>query len=242
MLIFTCRKSNVFRGPLRSYFGWNRNMIRRILINAAPTTANELMWSLGQTMYVAAFARIGTTAYAAYQAAAAINSLFVFSAFSIGDATLVMVGEKLGEGKKEETYFLAKKLLKVGVVFGVCVGLLLIALAQPLVGLFNLSALGKGYAFRILLIYGLFMGLNVHNGMQVTGTLRGGGDTKYAMIVESCSVWLWAVPLAFIGALVLHLPIYLAVLMLKTEDLVKAGFLLRRFFSKKWMNNIIEGL
>ncbi len=74
-----------------------------------PTTLNELLWSVGQSMYVAAFSRIGTTAYAAYQAAASINSIFSFAAFSVGDAALILVGEKLGEGEREQTYILGKK-------------------------------------------------------------------------------------------------------------------------------------
>lgn len=241
-VIFVMRKSNCFHGAIKAYFGWNKDMVIRMLKNSAPTTLNEFLWQLGQSMYVAAFSRIGTTAYAAFQAAAAINSIFSYAAFSVGDATLILVGEKLGEGKKDETYVLAKKLLKIGTGFGVLVGLLLIICAKPLVGLFNLTSLGKTYCFRILLVNGLCMGLSLYNGINITGTLRGGGDTKFAMIAESSCVWCVAVPLAFISALVLNLPIYLAVLVVRIEDVVKLFILTKRFLSKKWMNNVISGL
>ncbi|MBR3785366.1 MAG: MATE family efflux transporter [Firmicutes bacterium] len=242
MAVFLFRRSNCFRGPVRDFFGWNRDMMTRIIKNATPTTMNEFFWSLGQSMYVAAFARIGTTAYAAYQAAAAINSIFSYAAFSIGDAALILVGEKLGEGKKDETYVLAKKLLKIGTVFGIIVGVLLIATAMPLVGLFNLTELGKVYCFRILLVYGLCMGPSLYNGINITGTLRGGGDTRYAMLTEVSCTWLIAVPLAFLASLVLHMPIYLAVLVVRLEDVAKGILLTKRFISKKWMNNVITGL
>lgn len=236
------RKSNCFRGPLRDYFGWTKEMMVRIVKNATPTTINEFFWSLGQSMYVAAFARIGTTAYAAYQAAAAINSIFSYASFSIGDAALILVGEKLGEGKKDETYALAKKLLKIGVVFGIVVGGLLILTAMPLVNLFNLTDLGKTYCFRILVMYGLCMAIGLYNGIHVTGTLRGGGDTRFAMLTEVSCVWGIAVPLAFIASLVLQVPIYWAVLIVRAEDLVKCFVFTKRFISKKWMNTVITGL
>lgn len=242
ILYFVARKNNCFRGPITSYFHWKKEMLVRILKNAMPTTINELLWSTGQSMYVAAFSRIGTTAYAAYQAAAAINSLFIYGAFSIGDATLVLVGEKLGQGKKEETYALSKKLLKIGVVVGFVVGVSLILLAKPMVGLFNLSDEGKIFAFRILLVYGICMALNIYNGMQIVGTLRGGGDTTFTMLAESSCIWLIAVPLAFVASLVFHLPIYLAVLLIKLEDVVKFFLLTKRFISKKWLNTVITGL
>ena len=236
------RRSNCFRGPIRDYFGWKKEMMVRIVKNSTPTTLNELFWSVGQSMYVAAFSRIGTTAYAAYQAAAAINSIFSYASFSIGDATLILVGEKLGEGKKEETYLLAKKLLKIGVIFGIVVGGLVILTSMPLVNLFNLTALGKTYCFRILVMYGICMAIGLYNGIHVTGTLRGGGDTKFAMITEASCVWGIAVPLAFMASLVWQVPIYWAVLIVRAEDLVKCFVFTKRFISKKWMNTVITGL
>ena len=241
-LIFTHRKSNCFHGSYRDFFGWKKEMVLRIVKNSMPTTLNELLWSVGQSMYVAAFSRIGTTAYAAYQAAASINSIFSFAAFSVGDAALILVGEKLGEGEREQTYILGKKLLKIGTVLGILVGLLLVLAAKPLVGFFSLTALGKTYAFRILVIYGLCMGLNLYNGINITGTLRGGGDTRFAMMAECSCVWLVAVPLAFLASQVLHVPIFIAVLMIKSEEVVKCIILTRRFISKKWVNNVITGL
>lgn len=241
-LIFAHRKSNCFHGSYREFFGWKKEMVLRIVKNSMPTTLNELLWSVGQSMYVAAFSRIGTTAYAAYQAAASINSIFSFAAFSVGDAALILVGEKLGEGKREETYSLGKKLLKIGTVLGILVGLLLVLAAKPLVGFFSLTALGKTYAVKILTIYGLCMGLNLYNGINITGTLRGGGDTRFAMAAECSCVWLVAVPLAFLASQVLHVPIFIAVLMIKAEEVVKCLILTKRFISKKWVNNVITGL
>lgn len=241
-LFFLRRKSNCLYGPVREYFGWKKEMVARIIKNTLPTTANELLWSLGNTMYVAAFAKLGTTAYASYQAAASINNIFSFAGFSVGDATLILIGEKLGQGKKEETYELGKKLLRIGVIVGVVIGILLMLAAKPMTGLFNLSPQGKEYTFRILLIYGGFLGINLYNGINVTGTLRGGGDTRFAMIAEGGSLWLVAVPLAYIGSLVLGLPIYMAVFMLKCEEITKAMIMTWRFRSKKWINNMITGL
>jgi Na+-driven multidrug efflux pump len=62
------------------------------------------------------------------------------------------------------------------------------------------------------------------------------------MFAEVGAVWLIGVPLAFISAVVWHLPIYLAVLVTRIEVLAKAVILLRRYLSKKWMNTVIEDL
>lgn len=241
-LYFAFRASNEFRGSISTYFGCQKELRRRIIRNATPTTINEFLWGFGQTMYVAAFNRIGTTAYAAYQAANTMFNIFNFACFSVGDAALILIGQKLGEGDKEYSWKLSKHIVKVALVTGLAVGALTILLARPLSGLFNLTDQGKAYTFYILIVFGATMALDLLNGVMITGVLRAGGDTRFAMLTESGCIWLIAVPLAFAAALVWHLPIHLALILIRIESLVKAVILMLRYRSKKWMNTVIEDL
>ncbi|MBR3200060.1 MAG: MATE family efflux transporter [Mogibacterium sp.] len=239
---FAFRTNNEFCGRVRSYFGWDRELVKRIIKNATPTTINEFFWSFGQTMYVAAFSRISTTAYAAYQAANSIFNIFNFAAFSIGDATLILVGEKLGEGDMEYTWKLSKHLIKACLLVGVVIGTITVLLSEPLSGIFKLSEAGRMYTRYILIILGLTMAADLYNGLQIAGILRAGGDTKFAMISESMCIWLIAVPLAFTASLVWHLPVHLALLVTRTEMFIRAAILTKRYLSKKWMNTVITDL
>jgi len=235
-------RKNIIAGKFRDFFGWSKAYAMRILGNSIPTTVNETMWGLGTAMYVAAYARVGITQFAAVQAGNTIQNLLVMAGFSIGDAILILVGQKLGEGKTEEAYHLAKKLLRVGIVAGLVFGALLILIAKPIISLYSFSPAGEKYTYYILLIYGSTMWLILLGGMLVVGVMRCGGDTKFAMITEVSTVWLIGVPLAFFTTMVLGLPIYLAVLVVKSEEVVKAIILLRRFYSKKWVKNMVTNL
>ena len=239
---FAFRSKNEFFGRVRSYFGWDRELIKRIIKNATPTTINEFFWSFGQTMYVAAFSRISTTAYAAYQAANSIFNIFNFAAFSIGDAALILIGEKLGEGDMEYTWKLSKHLIKASVLAGIVIGAITILLSGSLSGVFNLTDDGKMYTRYILIVFGATMAADLFNGLQIAGILRAGGDTKFAMISESLCIWFIAVPLAFIASLVWHLPVHMALLVTRTEMLIRAAILTKRYISKKWMNTVITDL
>lgn len=140
---FLFSNSNMFKGPIRDYFDYNKELVKRIVKNATPTTTNEVLWGAGQTMYAAAFNRIGTTAFAGFQAAGSITSIFFFAAFSVGDASLTLIGQRLGENNKEEAWRASKYLLKVGVILGAVTGLVMMLLSKPLSELFNLSETGK---------------------------------------------------------------------------------------------------
>ena len=239
---FAFRTRNEFFGKVRSYFGWDRELIKRIIKNATPTTVNEFFWSFGQTMYVAAFSRISTTAYAAYQAANSIFNIFNFAAFSIGDAALILIGEKLGEGDMEYTWKLSKHLIKACILAGVVIGTITVLLSDPLSGIFKLSEAGKMYTKYILIVFGATMAADLFNGLQIAGILRAGGDTRFAMISESACIWLIAVPLAFTASLVWHLPVHMALLVTRTEMIIRGAILAKRYLSKKWMNTVITDL
>ncbi len=239
---FAFRERNQFHGDVMSYFGWDRELIRRIIRNATPTTLNEFFWSFGQTMYVAAFSRISTTAYAAYQAANSIFNIFNFAAFSIGDAALILVGEKLGEGDMDHTWKLSKHIIKACIVTGIIIGTITVLLSGALSNIFNLTDAGRMYTKYILIVFGATMTADLFNGLQIAGILRAGGDTKFAMLSESMCVWFIAVPLAFVASLVWHLPVHLALLVTRTEMLIRAAILAKRYMSKKWMNTVISDL
>ena len=242
LLFLIFGRRNVLAGSLKEFFGFRGGLAVRIVRNALPTTINETMWGLGTALYVAAFARISISAGAAVQACNTINSLFSMAAFSIGDAVLILVGQKLGEGRREEAFAMSKVLIRIGLLVGLALGALTILFGRPILSLFDFTAEGQADAWLILIVYAATLFLDVYNGIQVTGCLRCGGDTRFAMITEVSTVWLIGVPLAFLTSLALHWPVWLAVLSVKAEAVVKGVILTKRYLSGKWLNRVIEGL
>jgi len=235
-------RKNLLSGKFGEFFGWARPMVTRILITAVPVVINETMWSLGMATYNAAYGRMGITEFAAIQASNTLNTLFILAIFSLGDALLILVGQRIGMGQMDYAFALAKRLLRIGFFVGIVSGGLLILTSRFIILLFNFTAEGQRYALFILCIYGAFMPLKVYSGLNIVGTFRCGGDTRFAMCVEVGAVWLIGVPLVFFGALYLSLPIYFVVLMAQTEEVVKIIICRMRFCSKKWLNNLVHDM
>ncbi len=235
-------RKNRIAGKLSDFRRAGREFWKRIVKNAIPTTLNEMLWGGGHAAYMAAIGHISVTAYAAAQASNTIENMFILAGFSIGDAALILLGEKLGAGEIEEAIPLAKRLMKVAIAVGIVSGILLILFSKLILGLFDFTPEGETYAFRILIIYGIFLVPNLYNGVIITGVLRGGGDTRFAAMAEISTIWLIGVPLAFLSAMVWKLPVFLVVLCVKAEDLIKCVILTYRFLSKKWARNVIGGM
>lgn len=241
-LFLLLKSKNVLRGRLGEFFGIPREDAKRMFKNAIPTTLNETLWGVGTSAYVAAYGHISIVAMAAVQAGNTINNMFILAGFSIGDAILIMVGQRLGRNQYDYAYELAKKLLGVAVMAGVVGGVLLITLGRPLLNLFDFTAEGAKYAFLILCVYSAAMPLKLLAGANIVGTLRCGGDTAFAMRTEISCVWGIGVPLAFIGSLGLKCPVYVVVAMVQIEEAVKCIIVMLRFRSKKWVKNVIDDL
>ena len=61
----------------------------------------------------------------------------------------------------------------------------------------------------------------------------------YSMLVQGGTVWLYAVPMAFIGAVVFR-PVYVVYFFICLEEVVKLFFEFARLRSGKWVNNVIS--
>ncbi|MBQ8590126.1 MAG: MATE family efflux transporter [Firmicutes bacterium] len=235
-------RKNKVAAPLKEFFGWNRNFVVRVVKNCIPTTINETMWAAATAAYNAAYGHLPVTAFAAVQAANTVLNMFTMAIYSLGDGMMILVGQELGRRKFERAYNLAKEIIKVSLGVAAFAGVLLFIMSGPISGLFNFTEEGLSLLRKILMVYSFTLILKLYDGIHITGTLRAGGDTKFAMFCELGTMWLVGVPLVFLGALYLGLPVYWVVLMSAMEEVVKAMILSWRFLSKKWVNNVIRGI
>ena len=242
MVILALVRKNPLKGPARQFFSFDKNFAKRVYKNSAFTTLNETLWSGTNSAMNAAYGHIGTVQFAAYSASITIMNLFLMCMFSIGDASLILVGARIGEGKQEEARDTAKRLLKLAAVFGVIAGVLIAIFSRFIIRIFELSPEGFAIAQDIFYVNAVFCPVYLVNGVLISGILRAGGDTRFAALTEILIMWLTSVPLSFICAMWLKLPIALVILITQLEGIIKFFILFRRFRSGKWLNYMIEGM
>jgi Na+-driven multidrug efflux pump len=236
--VYIVRKNKVISPRLKDIKRLNLKYIRNILTTAIPVILNDVFWALGMTMYSAAYARIGTAAIAAIQIANTAQNIFIVISIGLASSCAVMLGNEIGSGDKERAMLYAKRFLIIGTSAGLVLGVILILISPIVLLMFSNSQAVQQLAQKIMLIMGIFLWCRFMNSILVVGVLRSGGDTTFSMILETCSVWLVGVPLAFAGALWWHLPVYLVYTLICLEELIKAYFGLKRVRSNKWVRDV----
>ena len=223
-----------------TFFQFGRTFLAKVLRTSMPAAANEVLWSFGITTYNAIYARIGTDAIAAVNINATIEELMFVLFIGLGNACSVMVGNKIGEGKKDIAFEYGRRFTILGVLSGLAGGIFVILIRDTVIGLYELSPSAIQNLRWLMLVYSLSIWLRVFNFMLFIGALRAGGDTRYAMFMELFSVWLIGVPSALIGGFVLRLPVYGVYALVLVEEAVKAIIILRRYLSRKWIHDLVN--
>ena len=124
-------------------------------------------------------------------------------------------------------------------------GLLLQLIKAPILSLYKVSPEVIENAGYIINVVTFFLWVRVNNMTTVVGILRAGGDTRFSLFLDGIIIWLVGVPLAYLGAFVFHFPVYLVYLCAMSEEATKWILGLRRYLSRKWINNLtvhVEGL
>jgi len=76
-------------------------------------------------------------------------------------------------------------------------------------------------AQRVLNVLALFSFVRATNAVIVVGVLRSGGDTLFSFFLDGVVIWVVGVPMAFLGAFVLGLPVYGVYFMIMSEETLK---------------------
>lgn len=240
LLIFIyTQKTPLAANPL-TFFSFDLAFFTRVLRTVLPAVANEMFWSLGITTYNAIYAHIGTDSIAAINVNATLEELGFVVFIGLGNACAVLVGNRIGAGRKDEAYEVVRRVIILGVAFALSVGLIIFLLRDVVVGLYDLSPSGENNVRWLLLVMASTLWIRMFNFSIFIGALRAGGDTRFALIMEICSIWLIGVPAAYVGAFVLHLPVYFVYLMVVLEEVAKAFVSAWRFRSRKWIHDLVN--
>jgi putative MATE family efflux protein len=238
LLVIIYANKSPIAASLRELISFDSKFFIRIIKPILPVALNELLWSLGITTYNAIYGHIGTDALAAINIAVTVDNLAMVIFIGIASATSILVGNKIGSGEEEEAYRFAGRSLGLGVSLSVLVGIAVLLTRNPVLSLYKASSQAINDAYWLLTILGLLLCVRMTNMVIIVGVLRGGGDTRFSLVLDGFIIWILGVPMALLGAFVLHLPIYGVYLMVMSEEITKCVLGLHRYFTRKWIHNL----
>ena len=233
------KKSPIAIG-FRELFSIDLHFAGKVLKPVLPVAINEFLWSMGITAYNVVYARIGTESIAAINIISTIENLAFVVFTGISTATAIMVGNCIGAKEENKAYSYGGRSLGLGAVTGIFLGGMILLGSDRILELYKVSPIVLENAHRVLTILGLMLWLRSMNSIMVIGVFRSGGDTRFCLFLDGMIIWIIGVPLAFLGAFTLHLPVYWVYLLAMSEEISKWCLGMQRFFSRKWIHNLAQ--
>ncbi len=238
-------KKSPVAASLRELTSFDVEFIRRVIKPMLPVILNELFWSLGITTYNVIYGRMGTASFAAMNIVGTLEQVAFVLFIGISNATSVLVGNRIGADKEDEAFVYAGRSLGLGIVGGILIGTMLQLVKGPILSLYNVSPEVINNASNIINVITCFLWVRVNNMTIVVGVLRAGGDTRFSLFLDGIIIWIVGVPMAYLAAFVLDLPVYYVYLFAMSEELTKWILGMFRYRSRKWINNLaaqVEGI
>ena len=238
VLFLKCKRQKGIQ--LKFVFTFEKSFIKKIGYVITPILLCEFLWSLGENVYAIIYGHIGTEACAAMTLTYPIQTIAIGALSGVSASAGIIVGESLGGGNNDKAYAESKSFVKITVFAAIVIGVLVSVFAGYYVKLFNVSEATRGVTVYILYAYSLVFCAKVINMVLGGGVLRSGGQTKYIMIIDMIGTWLIGVPLGYVTAYVLKLPIYYVYFILSMEEYVRVLLEVYVFQSRRWMKNITK--
>ena len=186
------------KGAYRS-FRLPASLVRSISIRGVPLIINELLWSLSITLRNQAYSTCGLDTVAAINISSVIINLINVIYMSIGSATSIIVGERLGAGKIDEARKTASKMLAFAMTVALFAGVIMTVVAPFFPLIYETTESVRSLATYMTWVTAAcipFFSFSYASYFAI----RTGGRVFFTFIIDSGIMWAVIVPLALILA------------------------------------------
>ena len=228
-----------FNARVSELMSFDRAMLGRVLKTAFPVAMTEGIWSLVTAAVFAAYGLLGTTALAVTQVTNVVTELLQSAFFGVGNATAMIIGEKLGQKRSEVAIYYAKLAIVSVMILNVVATCILYLISRPIAQVYGFEAESMEVLVRTLRVQALLITPKMIAYIFIIGILRAGGDTVFCMIIDMTSNIVFLMGGTFICILVFHLslPVTMAVSQMM-DSIFKILVCIPRFRSRKWVNYV----
>ncbi|MGN0969092.1 MAG: MATE family efflux transporter [Oscillospiraceae bacterium] len=223
---------------------------RKFLKYATPVVLNETLWGLGTALYPTIMGHMAgsTEILAAYAVAGNIDRFCTVAILAMGATSAIIVGMEVGAGRIDQVYDVGKTLIMVSIALGVVIGGVMLLATYfviepyfyPIYPAFQSCPGAARITTVILTIVAVFLPARAFNSTNIVGVLRGGGDVRFATVIDLLPLWLVALPLTVLAGLVAKLDILWVYLAIESENITKFFMGVFRFRSGNWIHDVTQ--
>lgn len=217
-VLFIDKKLKMRFGEL---LGFDFTYLRDYVRVAAPIALSGLLWGVAQAAQTAVLGHISASVIAANSIAVIVFQIFAVVGMASANVASVTMGKTIGQGRLDMVRSYSKTMQGIFVLIGVLFGSLMFVFKDWIVGLYTVSDETKALAVSFISVLSLTTMGSCYEYPVEGGIIAGGGDTKYAALMDNLFMWLFTIPAAVLSAFVFRFPPVVTFCCLKADQLLK---------------------
>lgn len=206
---------------------------------ASPVILTQTLWGLANALQTVILGHMSAVAIAAQSISSNIFLLLKVASVGASSAAAILIGKAIGEGKdlsvlKEYTRTLQALFVAIGLVLGAA----LMIIRVPLLRVYNISDETRALANAYMIIQSVVLVTMSYQMPTNGGIIRGGGDTRFVMILDLISIWGIVLPFSCLAAFVWRLSPIIVIILLNSDQVFKCVPAFIRVNSYKWIKRL----
>jgi putative MATE family efflux protein len=226
------------RNVMRSSKHFSKDLVKKMIDIGWPIGLLQVLWQLSSMilfLILSALPENKIEILAALTTGLRIESVIYLPVFGFNMANAVIVGNLLGEKKKEDAFRSGYITAAIGVLIVTIMVITVILNARWIVAFLSKNEIVIRESMKYLYISMIsepFMAW----GIILGGGLNGAGDTRSVMIRVALSLWLVRIPLSFVFVIILGFGPSSVWWSMNLSQAAQAFLMSRRYFSKEWLS------
>lgn len=213
------------------------SILKKIIAIGWPSGLLQIIWQMSSMVLfiiLSALPENNIEIIAAFTNGMRIEAAIFLPAFAFNMANAVIVGNVLGERKKEDAFRAGVSTALLGVVIIIFLSAVVLLNAKSIVSILSDNEIVMQEGVRYLYICLIFEPIMAW-GVILGGGLNGAGDTRSVMKYVALSIWLIRIPFAYLLGIVAELGVTAIWWSMNASLLAQGIFITRRYFKRKWL-------
>lgn len=195
--------------------------LKDFLMISMPVVITGGLWGVAQAVQTAILGHISAETIAANSIATVVSQLCGVVGMSTAAAASVTMGKTIGEGNLELVRPYTRSLQIIFLIFGLFSSAMIMLLKAPILSMYSISDETRLLADQFLTVLAVTCIGSCYEYPVEAGIIGGGGNTRFAAIMDNSFMWLFTIPLSYLSAFVFGFSPVVTFCFLKADQLLK---------------------
>jgi putative efflux protein, MATE family len=239
--IFIKKFDRKIRLKFKDFKAVDPQLFKNYLKIGSPILISNAIWGVAMAVQTAILGHTGKSSIAANSIATTIFQIITVVTYASASATAVIIGKTIGAGNIDRVKPYAKTLQIMYVIIGLGTGIFLFSVRDFILGFYNISIAAKTLALQFITVLSVTVCGTAYQMPSLTGIVRGGGDTKFVLFNDLIFMWLIVLPSSALCVFIFHLPVVVAFVCLKSDQILKCFVAIVKVNRYRWIRKLSNG-